>query len=207
MDSGDVDCSCEADVCRGGVCRCRGGATRTCAEKHQDIVVSELKIHESYRTLRSRITVNDIMLVKLKHPVNIKKFASPICLPTKLEARRLQNFGERGAERILSLGRPIVVGWGRTYTEADEIIDIVPTAMQQKLAVPVISNQRCADKYSELFERDVSADIRRAEHICAGGEEGRDSCRGDSGGPLIGRDGVDLWHWGSCCLYKGQQLY
>ena len=63
--------------------------------------------------------------------------------------------------------------------------------MQQKLAVPVISNQRCADKYSELFERDVSADIGRAEHICAGGEEGRDSCRGDSGGPLIGRDGVD----------------
>ena len=98
LESGDVDCSCEAEVCKGGVCRCRGGVTRTCADKHQDIVVSELKIHESYRTLRSRIAVYDIMLVKLKHTVNINKFASPICFSTKLEARRIQNFGEKGAD-------------------------------------------------------------------------------------------------------------
>ena len=87
-----MDCSCEAEGCRGGVCRCRGGVTRTCAEKHQDIEVSEVKILESYRTLRSRIAVNDIMLVKLKHPVNINKFASPLCLPTKQEASRILNF-------------------------------------------------------------------------------------------------------------------
>ena len=184
-EGGDVDCVC-------GTRRlCRGGRENICAEKHQDIEVAEMKIHESYRKLRTGIAVNDIMLVKLKYPVDLNSFVAPICLPDEQETRRIQHFGEQGAERLLSYGKPIVVGWGKTYTEADGDTDIVPSARQQQLALPVVSNQHCADKYSELFRRDVSADIRIGEHICAGGEDGKDSCRGDSGGPLIGRDGDD----------------
>eukprot|EP00092_Neocalanus_flemingeri_P034504 GFUD01037517.1.p1 GENE.GFUD01037517.1~~GFUD01037517.1.p1 ORF type:complete len:430 (+),score=115.47 GFUD01037517.1:90-1379(+) len=180
--TGDVDCMCQG--------KCGRGAENVCAEKHQDIEVAEVKTHESYGKLPTGIVINDIMLVKLKYPAHINSFASPVCLPDEQERKRIELFGEQGAERVLSYGKPIVVGWGQTYTEADEETSIVSSARQQQLALPVVSNQQCADKYSQLFRRDVSADIRIGEHLCAGGVRGQDSCNGDSGGPLIGREGA-----------------
>ena len=52
-----------------------------------------------------------------------------------------------------------VVGWGQTGTEKDEEIDIVSTAAQQKLKVPVISNEDCITKFYEV-DLDLRGDIR-----------------------------------------------
>ena len=53
-----------------------------------------------------------------------------------------------------------VVGWGQTGTEKDEEIDIVPTAAQQKLKLPVISNEDCGTKYYEDLGLDIRGEIR-----------------------------------------------
>ena len=70
------------------------------------------------------------------------------------------------------------------------------SSSQQRLAVPVLSSEKCAEK---LFDF-----IPRLDQICAGGESGKDSCsvsfqsnnfesktvwysQGDSGGPLYMR--------------------
>lgn len=53
-----------------------------------------------------------------------------------------------------------VVGWGATGTWNDTQIDIVPTAAQQKLQVPLLSNEDCVTKFSEVIDIDFRGLIR-----------------------------------------------
>jgi len=75
----------------------------------------------------------------------------------------------------------IVTGWG-SLTETG-----VSSNQLREVALPVISNAACFPFYPELF------DSRTA--VCAGGSRlgGQDSCKGDSGGPLlVGRNNVNV---------------
>merc|ERR1712059_68821 len=49
--------------------------------------------------------------------------------------------------------------------------------IQQKLEVPILSNRECGERFG--FLTPVSS------QVCAGGEQGKDSCKGDSGGGLF----------------------
>ena len=68
-------------------------------------------------------------------------------------------------ENTISFQSLMVVGWGRTYTEADKVsrsclvslifviykeIKTVSTADQQKLSLPLVSIDDCKEKYLEL---------------------------------------------------------
>lgn len=50
------------------------------------------------------------------------------------------------------------------------------------------SLQICNDAYRKFRGHNV---IITPKQICAGGENGKDSCTGDSGGPLLGEDILD----------------
>lgn len=53
-----------------------------------------------------------------------------------------------------------------------------------KTEVPLLPNTSCARAYTMLNLTDLYEG-----QLCAGGEEGIDSCRGDSGGPLMAKCG------------------
>ena len=59
----------------------------------------------------------------------------------------------------------------------------VGSATQQMLQLPVLTATECRAKYRAVRLRDD-------DQICAGGEAGRDSCRGDSGGGLLRAEDV-----------------
>jgi len=149
---------------------------KVCSEEVQDIEVEKSIPHPKYSS-DSGIPINDIMLIKLIKPVTYNKFAKPICFP---DISFTQLLGE--PENTNSYKRIMVVGWGKTNTAADGDIKTVSTANQQKLRLPLVSIDECKERFLDL-----GADLNFSSkyHLCAGGVQGKDSCNGDSGGPLI----------------------
>ena len=53
--------------------------------------------------------------------------------------------------------------------------------------MPLVNNQSCSIIYKEKFKADIDPSLQ----LCAGGEKHKDSCGGDSGGPLTYRKSTD----------------
>jgi len=170
-------------------CDKNANGNEVCSEGLQDIPVAEVKIHPQYGKTPVGLAINDIMLLKLSRPVHYNEFVKPVCLPSN----RLDAYGEEEAE-IFDNNRAVVVGWGSTSTAVDNEIKIVSTARQQKLIAPAVSNLDCIGQYEETVKVNLSGNIKPSQHLCAGGEPGKDSCKGDSGGPLMAReDDISPW--------------
>ncbi|KYM76561.1 Serine protease easter [Atta colombica] len=137
-------------------------------DTERDCVPDEEQIaHENYRPT-SRDQRYDIALLRLSHDVPFTRYIQPICLPSN------SSLG----------GKLFVAGWGKTETSSASNIKL-------KLALPLAEKSLCDQTY-------VSAGVRLGlGQICAGGQRGKDSCRGDSGGPLMAleriADGTGKW--------------
>lgn len=88
-----------------------------------------------------------------------------------------------------------VLGWG--WTE-----DLTASKTLKEVTVPIVDDETCREAYEG--EREVVP----GDMICAGYEEGgRDSCLGDSGGPLLvptktGYQQVGVVSWGEGCALE-----
>ncbi|KAK3552590.1 hypothetical protein QTP86_017937 [Hemibagrus guttatus] len=153
----------------------------------QQMNVSDVFVYKAYDPVNNE---NDIALVKLSSSVTFTNFIRPVCLA-----------GEKD-----SLPNDIyvwVTGWGRTNHSSKcskmgrtkvgfnikiyvgKSLSWVSTGDQlveklQEVQVRIISNSDCASMYGLLSITD--------KMICAGFTEGeKDSCTGDSGGPMVVR--------------------
>jgi len=161
-----------------------------CGDKPQDILPELILRHPRYRkSINTGIPVNDIMLVRLEYPVKYTEFVKPVCLPIGDLSAEFENFGEEGREM-----QGVVAGWGNTQDGNDFANDFcIPSEDQNKLKVPLIRNQMCVEKFQKLLGRSaIQKDLQVNTHICAGGEQDKDSCKGDSGGGLIFQKEVTL---------------
>jgi len=133
-----------------------------CADEPIDVGVEATFVHEQYdpNTISQH---HDIALLRLNKDVNFSEWVSPICLPTTAEIRE-KDFA--GADLFVS-------GWGSTETSPQSNLKL-------KVDVPVKSDSECISKYLR------GANVQLiANQLCAGGVKGKDSCTGDSGGPLM----------------------
>lgn len=130
--------------------------TLICSDDPISVGVEEQMAHEQYRPL-SRDQRNDIALLRLSQDVPVTKFIKPICLP---------------ATSSVGNNKLFVAGWGKTEVLSASNIKL-------KLQLPLTNKEQCDQTYS-------AAGVRLGfGQICAGGQRGKDSCRGDSGGPLM----------------------
>jgi len=159
----------------------------------QDFTLDDTSIiiHEGYMKTRTFVS-NDIAIVRLPRPATLNRGVGLACLPAfEGEYRRFfqrEDFTSSTPDQVAT-----VVGWG--FTEYDPFgfnkqegtdTEQVPSAIQQQLQVPVLSRQQC---------KDASPWIVSDEQVCAGGEKGKDSCKGDSGGGLfIRNEEGDPWY-------------
>ncbi|XP_028644185.1 transmembrane protease serine 12 [Grammomys surdaster] len=105
--------------------------------------------------------VNDIALFHLKRAVRYNDYVQPICLPFGV----FQNLDQNTA--------CFVSGWGRTKEEGNG------TSVLQEAKVHFISREICNS------DRSYGGVVPNTS-FCAGHENGTfDTCRGDSGGPLM----------------------
>lgn len=141
-------------------CEKQGGSA-VCAPPVQDIPVAKVIRHELYSG--DRHMTNDIALLKLQSPPVLNQYVQPVCLP----------FGV-GMTKDFEGEDATVAGWGKTENHR---IASVLLAVTQK----VTSTQLCKEEYAR---NEVNIDDTQGQ-MCVGGKVGKDSCNGDSGGPLI----------------------
>ena len=128
--------------------------------------------------------VHDIMLIKLSRPAVYNRLVKPVCLPPPDFDNLL---GEEGHTPGYFKHQNVVVGWGKTYREQHTYTRQTQSSDQQKLTTPLLSNNECIELFKNI-SGGVVFDVSIEAHLCAGGVQGEDSCNGDSGGPLLGRE-------------------
>lgn len=155
-----------------------------CNEPPLDVGIEEMINHEDY----DKVTIlNDIALVKLNQSVNFTETISPVCLPLSDQAKN-----KNTDEMVFT-----AIGWGNT----EHRNGTYEYGSTHKLHVQVrgVNLTYC----NEVYDDEITP-----TQICAGGESGKDSCQGDSGGGLV--SAVDGFYydygvvsWGYGCGRKG----
>ena len=140
---------------------------QVCADDPISVGIDEQIAHESYRP-SARDHKYDVALLRLSRDVPFTNYIKAICLPSH-------------ADFAQSL---YVAGWGRTENRSSSDVKL-------KLSLSIADKEQCRTTY-----RTAGVSLGYGQ-ICAGGETGKDSCRGDSGGPLMSRerirDGTGRW--------------
>ncbi|KAK0080043.1 hypothetical protein PV325_000497 [Microctonus aethiopoides] len=129
---------------------------------HQDREVSRIFIHENFHPGALR---NDYALLILTQPLELAENIDVVCLP---EANEVFD----GAQCFAS-------GWGKNVFGQQGQYQVI----LKKVELPVVNRQVCetslrSTRLGRYFVLDRS-------FVCAGGEPGKDTCRGDGGSPLV----------------------
>ncbi|XP_072376861.1 phenoloxidase-activating factor 2-like [Diabrotica undecimpunctata] len=128
---------------------------------HQDTTLREMLIHPNFilKSLR-----NDIALLFLNEPVTLRNNVGIICLPP-------QNFAMDNVMCTAS-------GWGKDTFKKGRHSSIL-----KKVDLPLVSRESCI---ASLKKTRLGSFYRlHVSFICAGGEENKDTCKGDGGSPLV----------------------
>ncbi|XP_036148082.1 uncharacterized protein LOC118644183 [Monomorium pharaonis] len=110
---------------------------------------------------------NDIAILKLDHDVDFTKnpHISAACLPDKLDD--------------FTGTRCWTTGWGKdAFGDYGKYQNIL-----KEVDVPVVSNHVC-EQQMRRTRLGPSFNLHPG-FVCAGGEEGKDACKGDGGGPMV----------------------
>ncbi|XP_005185513.2 serine protease easter [Musca domestica] len=135
---------------------------KDCIEPYVDVRIDYAIAHPSYIPT-SKDQFNDIAIIRLMDSVGHFKHLIPICLPVASSIRT----------KLFTAHAMDVAGWGVTEKGT-------ASAVKLKIMVNVWNVTRCQKTY-QTFQMAINSDYQ----MCAGGEDGIDTCRGDSGGPLM----------------------
>jgi len=145
----------------------------------QDFIINSnmVHVHEDYKD--ELPFPNDIALIKLPTPAVLNEGVQMACLPMD-EIFAAKSIGVDDLREGLVKKYATVVGWGfSSLAYLSGGFTTVPEKIQQKLNQQILNAAECSEKLKKSNFNPESS------QICAGGEEGKDSCKGDSGGPLF----------------------
>lgn len=154
---------------------------------HQDAVVESITVHPNYY---AGALYNDVALLFLASPVKLAENIDVVCLP--------------GQNENFDYSRCLTSGWGKDVFGKEGKYQVI----LKKVEVPIVPRQTCQN--SLRLTRLGPQFKLHSSFICAGGEPGRDACKGDGGSPLvcpIGNTGkyaqAGIVAWGIGCGEQG----
>ncbi|XP_068244241.1 phenoloxidase-activating factor 1-like [Palaemon carinicauda] len=135
-----------------------------------DCTDAECPSHQAFKITRSQIISHpnydtrtlysdDIALIRLDRKVTFNRLVQPACLPD----------AQFDVESFLNRRNATIAGWG-SMGEGSK------SQVLKSAGVPFVNLDTCQSLYQNSFNSD---------QLCFGGEGGRDSCSGDSGGPIF----------------------
>ncbi|KAJ8673115.1 hypothetical protein QAD02_004377 [Eretmocerus hayati] len=143
-----------------------------CADPFRDYPIRQIIRHEYYNP---RTVVNDIALIRVRKRIKFTSFIRPICLLRGNLLKR--DFADQAS---------LVAGWGICDMNTGQSSKVL-----LEVELPILSQHVCQAIWGRL----------NSGQMCAGGTIGKDSCNGDSGGPLMRDEQVELdRHWGTHLL-------
>ncbi|XP_037072018.1 phenoloxidase-activating factor 2-like [Pollicipes pollicipes] len=152
---------------------------------HEERTVSQMIVHPYFNSGNLQ---QDVALLRLSQPLYLQSLphVNTACLPA--------------AGQSFDYQRCWVAGFGKDAFGAQGQYSYI----QKEVDVPVVPQDTC--QY-QLRQTRLGGDFRLDSRafICAGGEEGKDSCEGDGGAPLVCDDGSGRWTvaglvaWGVGC--------
>ncbi|XP_069160777.1 uncharacterized protein [Procambarus clarkii] len=162
--------------------------TETEFYSHLELPVATVQSHPQYNAGNLH---NDIALITLKTTVDFSSnpHISPVCLPDA--------YSSFVGQRCYS------TGWGKDAFGTDGKYQSV----LQEVELPVVDYHQCQEALRHT--RLGPSFTLHQGMLCAGGEEGRDTCKGDGGGPLVCPDPEGRSHlgglvsWGVDCGLPG----
>ncbi|CAG2162038.1 unnamed protein product [Oppiella nova] len=127
---------------------------------HEDYKVENIVIHKAFR---NGSLWNDVAILRLESEVQFKPHIDSVCLPSIQE-----NFDSMQC---------VTTGWGKSAYRGSY------SNILKEVKVPVLNHYECQ---TALTQTRLGPRFRLHDSfICAGGEQGVDSCKGDGGGPLV----------------------
>lgn len=140
-------------------------------EPEQKRKVVAVIVHKQF-VLRNDYCNNDVALLKLDKPIEMSAHIDAACLPPK-------KLHLKPGTRCMALGWGVVqVSERRTsFLDWFRPPQMIRASVLQEVSLPLVSYQDCLRHFP-------SYSITRDRHLCAG-ERGKDTCKGDSGGPLM----------------------
>ncbi|XP_014372110.2 CLIP domain-containing serine protease 2 [Papilio machaon] len=148
----------EYDVRRDPDCE-RVEGELNCAPRSRNVTIDSVIAHPGYTP---QSLVDDIALVRLSERADFSLDSmKPLCLPTTRELQRESLDGLKG----------VVAGWGATE-------EGLQSPVLLSVDLPIVPREECQAVYN-------GSPKIQATQLCAGGVQDKDSCGGDSGGPLM----------------------
>ncbi|CAL4075289.1 unnamed protein product, partial [Meganyctiphanes norvegica] len=144
-----------------------------CAKNHLDALVDRVIVHPGYEKVQGCHGCNDIALIKLLDPIDPNPLGIfPICLPTHFEHQL--NVDPTTLQNSNKLA--YIAGWGSI--NKNPYIFERPNILQEA-EIPFGKTEYCTDKLKSYQDPNSVFCAGDIHHFSA------DTCRGDSGGPIM----------------------
>lgn len=141
------------------------GSDQLVLQKGKVAEIESIFLFPDYETKGCKNISDDVALIKLKSPLELTdNFPKKITLPDTIDVQNLINQGETVK----------ITGWGITENNQK-------SSQLKSINIPLVTHETC----EKLYSKNNPEGYKSSNMICAGLKNGgKDSCTGDSGGPM-----------------------